>query len=272
VRGPKALPWALAIAVGLLGDVPPVVAQSWSVETELTIASRYEWRGLVREPGANLQQALYLSAFPGDAIVTAGAWAFTDLSRDANGSSAGWFSELSPWIEASYGSDRAFAFLGVTAYHVEEGAFVPPWHSTLEAYAGAEGMLPRVPLHVEGTLFWDLQTVRGGYLDAATSLQVPLWTGLLAPVGSLFLESRVGTWLDRGMGHVDVSLYTTSTPVRFWGLEGSVTLESRWTRGLDPETRRSLAGGVDRDRWAWRAGVHLNAPACRPERQLCEDL
>jgi hypothetical protein len=214
----------------------------------------------------------------------------TDLSRGDDGLPGGWGSEKSPWIEASYGSDAAFAFMGAASYHIDGHGNGLRRRDTWEAYGGGSAMLPRVPLQVEGTLFWDLHRVRGGYLETAAALQIPIWTGLLVPVGSLFLEGRMGSSVgqersdadepsafyfeDGGIGHVDMSLRTTSTPVRFWGVEGSLTVEARWTRGFDAATRRGSGPlpGADADRWTWRAGLHLAGPACRPERELCEDL
>jgi hypothetical protein len=266
-----------------LGGAVPLTAQSWSLDTDLTYASRYEWRGLVHDPGANLQQAAYLSVLRGNAIVTGGFWWVTDLSPNDDELPSGLESRRSPWIEGSYGSDRASAFLGLTA-HLRGGS--RPASDTWEAYAGAVGMLPGWPLRLEGALFWDVQRVRGAYMETAAALQVPLWTGLLVPVGSLFLEGRLGSsfgqerpgpgvtsdfYFERaGVSHLDVSLHTTSTPVAFWKVAGSVTLETRWTRGFDPATKGT--GADQADRWSWSLGLHLTAPTCRPTRELCEDL
>ena len=292
MRGPSARMALFAVAALVLPAGPAcLAAQAWSLDAEATYASRYEWRGLIRDTGSNLQHSVFTSVSWDRVIVTTGVWTVADLSPASNGLPRRWGSELSPWLEASYGSESAGAFVGGTAYLFTEDASPDRRSETAEIYAGATGMLPRVPLELETTLFWDVHRVKGGYLETAAALQIPLWNAVLVPVGSLFLEGRMGASLgherdegdadvahyfeQRGFTHVDVALLTTSTPVAFWRLEGSVTLESRWTRGFDPATRRWDGGpmqALDRDRWTWRVGVHLTAPVCRPERELCRDL
>ena len=292
MRGPGARLAALAVAaLVLLADPAFLAAQTWSLDTEHTYASRYEWRGLTQDTGSNLQHSVFASVSSDRVIVTTGVWTVADLSPASTGLPERWGSELSPWFEVSYGSESAGAFVGGTAYLFTEDASRGQRSETAEIYAGATGMLPRVPLELETTLFWDVHRVRGGYLETAAALQIPFWNAVLVPVGSLFLEGRMGASLGQerdegdadvahyfeqgGFTHVDVALRTTTTPVAFWRIEGSVTLESRWTRGFDPATRRgneSPTQPLDRDRWSWRAGVHLTLPVCRPERELCRDL
>ena len=292
MRGPRArlAPFAIVV-LAFLADPADLTAQSWSLNAEATYASRYEWRGLVQDPGSNLLHSVFASVSSDRVMVTTGVWTVVDLSPTSTGLPKRWGSELSPWLEMSYGWDEAVAFVGGTAYLFAEDASPQRRSETAEIYVGATGMLPRVPILLESTLFWDVHRVRGGYLETAAALQIPLWNAVLVPVGSLFLEGRMGASLGQerdegdadvahhfdqpGFTHVDVALRTTSTPVAFWQLEGSVTLEAHWTRGFDPATRRGIEGplgGLDRDRWTWHAGVHLTAPVCRPERELCRDL
>ena len=148
------------------------------------------------------------------------------------------------------------------------------------------------PLIGEATIYWDLDRVGGAYGEVAATLQIPVWVGLVVPIGSLFLEGRSGIALgqerrvgdtspsdygfeDRGFTHVDVSLRTTLLPVPVGPSMASLTLDSHWVRGLDPETRLSgvtVGGPVDRTRWWWSRGLRFTLPRCRPERELCRDL
>ena len=79
----------------------------------------------------------------------------------------------------------------------------------------------------------------------------------------------------RGITHVDLSLHMTLLPVAAGPFMASLTLDSHWVRGLDPETKRlgvRVGGARDRTRWWWGLGLRFSLPRCRPERELCRDL
>ena len=286
--------WAVKV-LALLLFPGPLLSQQWALESDLVLASRYEWRGLQLDPGLNAQYALYGSAAWRQLIVTAGLWSLTDLSsEEAVGLPHRWAPETSPWIEAAIGGRWSQVFAGLTAYwfRTPEPEVSLKRSDTWEAYAGARGALPRVPLVGEATLYWDPHGVGGGYGELAGALQIPFWTGLIVPVGSVFLETRTGLALgqerrgddaeptdflfeEAGFTHVDVSLRTTLLPIPIWSLAASLTLESHWTRGLDLATKRVVAqagGALDPTRWSWTLGLRLTVPRCRPERELCRDL
>ena len=152
--------------------------------------------------------------------------------------------------------------------------------------------MPGAPLLGEATIYWDVDRVGGAYAEVAATLEIPVWAGLVVPVGSMFLEGRSGIALgqerrvddaepseyifeDRGITHLDVSLRTTLLPVPTGPFMASLTLDAHWVRGLDPETKRlgvRVDGPRDRTRWWWAIGVRFTVPRCRPERELCRDL
>ncbi len=270
-------------------------AQEWALEADIELASHYEWRGLQLDPGLNVQHAVYGSLAWRDLMLTAGVWSLTDLSSEAAvGLPGRWASETSPWIEASFGGNRGQVVAGLTKYSFRsaEPGTVLRRGDTWEMYAGARGAMPGVPLLGEATVYWDVDRVGGAYAEIAASLQIPVWAGLVVPVGSMFLEGRSGIALgqerqvddtdpsdylfsDRGITHVDVSLRMTLLPVATGPFLASLTLDSHWIRGLDPETRQvglRVGGPVDRTRWSWGLGLRFTLPRCRPERELCRDL
>ena len=270
-------------------------SQQWALETDLELASHYEWRGLQSDPGLNVQHAVYGSLAWRDLMLTAGIWSLTDLSSgEPVGLPERWAFETNPWIEASFGGDRGQLVAGLTGYSFRspDPGTVLRRGDTWEVYAGARGAMPGAPLIGEATLYWDVDRVGGVYGELAAILQIPVWVGLVVPVGSIFLEGRTGIALgqerdvadvdppdylfeDGGLTHIDVSLRTTLLPVAVGPFMASLTLDSHWVRGLDPETRQvgaRVGGPVDRTRWWWGLGLRFTLPRCRPERELCQDL
>ena len=270
-------------------------SQQWALEVDLELASHYEWRGLQLDPGLNAQHAVYGSLAWRDLMLTVGIWSLTDLSSEGPvGLPERWAFETNPWIEASFGGDRGQLVVGLTGYSFRspEPGTVLRRGDTWEAHAGARGAMPGAPFIGEATVYWDLDRVGGAYGEVAATLQIPVWAGLVVPIGSIFLEGRSGITLGqerrvgdtgpsdyvfehRGFTHIDVSLRTTLLPVPAGPFMASLTLDSHWVWGLDPETRRRgvrVGGPVDRTRWWWSLGLRFTLPRCRPERELCRDL
>ena len=282
---------ALSVAVSPIA----LFAQDWALEADLELVSHYEWRGLQLDPGLNAQHAVYGSLAWRETILTAGVWSLTDLSAEATvGLPQRWAFETDPWIEASLGGNRGHLVAGLTryAFRSPDPGTVFRRGNTWEVYAGARGAMPGAPLLGEATVYWDVDRVGGVYGELAAILQIPVWAGLVVPIGSMFLEGRSGFALGqersvddtdpsdylfegRGITHLDVSLRTTLLPVPAGPFFASLTLDAHWARGLDPETKRlgvRVAGSRDRTRWWWGFGLRFTLPRCRPERELCQDL
>lgn len=270
-------------------------AQEWALEADIELASRYEWRGLQLDPGLNAQHAVYGSLAWRDLMLTAGLWSITDLSSEAAvGLPERWAFETNPWFEASLGGIGGQLVAGLTRYAFRSSApgTVLRRGDTWEVYAGARGVMPGAPLLGEATVYWDVDRVGGAYAEIAATLQIPVWVGLVVPVGSIFLEGRSGIALgqerdvddtepsdylfaERGITHLDVSLRMTLLPVPAGPFMASLTIDPHWVRGLDPETKRlgvRVGGARDPARWWWGFGLRLTLPRCRPERELCRDL
>ena len=286
--------WALPFLSVVISPIASL-AQDWALEADLELASRYEWRGLQLDPGHNVQHAVYGSLAWRGLMLTAGVWSVTDLSSDADaGLLERWAFETSPWVEASFGGNGGQVVAGLTGYQLRSPALgtVLRRGDTREVYAGARGAMPGAPLLGEATVYWDVDRVGGAYAEVAATLQIPVWAGLVVPIGSMFLEGRSGFALgqelsvddtdpsqylfeERGITHLDVSLRTTLLPVPAGPFSASLTLDAHWVRGLDPETKRlgvRVGGARDRTRWWWGLGFRFTLPRCRPERELCQDL
>lgn len=287
----------LSTCVALAGILAPAPSstQEWTLEADVAVHTAYEWRGLQIDPGLNAQYSAYGSIAWDRLMVTAGVWSLTDLSSQASvGLGERWGFETSPWIEASFGGDRSQLIFGATAYSFRglNPGPVLRRDDTWELYVGGRGALPGAPLLGEALLYWDMEGVGGGYAELAASLQIPLWVGVVVPIGSIFLEGRSGFSLgqestdgetdptdfyfaERGLTHLDMSLRLTLLPIPLGGLSASLTVEPHFVRGFDPETLRrgaTVGGVVDRNRWRWVFGLRVVASRCRPDRELCRDL
>lgn len=286
--------WGLP-ALAMVASPNALLAQEWALEADIGFASHYEWRGLQLDPDLNLQHAVYGSLAWSDLMLTAGVWSLTDLSFDpAIGIPSRWAFEANPWIEASLGGNRGQVVAGLTRYSFRDAdpGTVLRRGNTWEVYAGANGAMPGAPLLGEATVYWDVSRVGGAYAEIAAILQIPVWVGLVVPVGSIFLEARSGIALgqerrlddtepsdynfeERGLTHLDISLRTTLLPMSAGPFEASFTIDGHWIRGLDPETELIgwwVGGPRDRTRFMWAVGLRLTFPRCRPERELCQDL
>ena len=284
------------LSVCLSAGISPFAlsAQEWTLEADVELASKYEWRGLQLDPGLNTQYAAYGSVAWDDVMVTAGVWSITDLSSDAESLPERWAFETSPWIEASVGGHRGEVLAGLTGYFLRDPEPGTEFRrgNTWEVYAGARGAMPGAPLLGEAMVYWDIDRVGGVYGEVAAILQIPVWVGLVVPIGSMFLEGRSGIALgqersvddtepsdynfaERGFTHLDISLRTTLLPVAAGPFMVSLTIDAHWVRGLDPETRMMgvvIDGPSDPTRWWWGLGLRFTLPRCRPERELCRDL
>jgi hypothetical protein len=273
----------------------PSASQDWTLEADVAVHTAYEWRGLQFDPGLNAQYAAYGSLAWNSVMVTAGVWSLADLSsQESVGLPERWGFETSPWIEATVGGDRSRLIFGATAYSFRAPAPEPALRrgDTWELYVGGRSALPGAPLLGEALLYWDMDRVGGGYLELAGALQIPLWVGVVVPIGSIFLEGRSGFSLgqertggetdpsdfyfaERGLTHVDMSLRLTLLPIPLGGLSASLTVAPHFVRSFDPETLRrgaTVGGPVDRNRWSWVFGLRVAVPRCRPDRELCRDL
>ena len=285
--------WTLTLLSVVTSPIA-LFAQNWTLESDIELATKYEWQGLQLDPGFNAQYAVYGSLAWDDLMLTAGVWSLTDLSSEVEGLPERWAFETSPWIEASFGGNRGEVLAGLTGYLLGDPEPGTEFRrgNTWEVYAGARGAMPGAPLLGEAIVFWDVDRVGGAYGEVAVTLQIPVWVGLVVPVGSIFLGGRTGIALGQersvddaeppdynfaggGFTHLDISLRTTLLPVPAGPFMASLTLDSHWVRGLDPETKRlgvRVGGARDRTRWWWGLGLRFSLPRCRPERELCRDL
>ena len=158
------------VLIGALGSSVPAHAQS-TFGVDLDLFSSYVWRGLsmtnkpVAEPGAWV-------TFPaGNASITVGGWANIDMGRyndesdisESGGTSAFNLAEFDPYAEVSFQVRSATLTGGVLGYVYpnQDPGFTSDFN-TWEIY-GKAGL--DVPLSPELSIYYDIDKVKGAYLE-----------------------------------------------------------------------------------------------------------
>jgi hypothetical protein len=134
---------------------------------------------------------------------------------------------------------------------------------------------------------YDVDQIQGTYLEAGSSVRVPVWANVLLPIGSLVLDGTTawslgqerdagatdedGYYAERGLTHIDLSAATTTAPFPFWVFSSAVRFEFHLQLNKDAATRRvSAMESSDHSTW-FGITFSLLGPRCRPERGICRD-
>jgi len=209
-------------ALGILLVAPARAAQAQTeIGAQLDLFSSYVWRGVTLTNKPVAQPDLWVSFPAGNASITAGGWANIDLGKyddpdddisESGGLSAFNLAEFNPYAEVSFGAGKATLTGGIVGYiypnDTENG--LNSDFNTWELY-GKVGL--DTPLAPELSLYYDIDKVKGLYVEGAASHSVPL-----GPSHTLDLGGVVGLNLgqgidddesfnfdDDGLTHLDVS-------------------------------------------------------------------
>jgi hypothetical protein len=242
------LRYGLAALVAALG--PSAAAQRVVVAGDLGWRSEYLWRGLVRVNGPLLEADVYATVSPAARwVVSGGGWwgrqlrgvpdsAFGDRSTAAT-------IESSPWLQLARRIGATDLALGAMRYNYY-GEIVRPYarasaRNTTELYARA--VLDGRRVGGATTLWWDVDRVRGLYLETTATLNLPLMPiplplplGRLDPMfGNVFVDLTAGwnlsqdpaagsfaNFAGRGLTHVDIGISTAVLIREFVSVDFSV--------------------------------------------------
>ena len=213
-------------ALGILLVAPARAAQAQTeIGAQLDLFSSYVWRGVTLTNKPVAQPDLWVSFPAGNASITAGGWANIDLGKyddpdddisESGGLSAFNLAEFNPYAEVSFGAGKATLTGGIVGYIYpndltddSNGGYNSDIN-TWEVY-GKVGF--DVPFAPEISLYYDIDKVKGLYVEGAASHSVPL-----GPSHTLDLGGVVGLNLgqgidddesfnfdDDGLTHLDVS-------------------------------------------------------------------
>jgi Bacterial protein of unknown function (Gcw_chp) len=213
---------------GALMCAMPVRAQT-EVGANVGVFSSYVWRGISMTNKPVLQPAVYLSIPVGNASITLGGWSNIDIGKydnlakdrsESGGSSSFNFAELDPYAEVSFSVGKATLTGGVLGYVYPNGANAPNQFglitkafNTVELYG--KGSLD-VPLSPSLSIYYDVDKIKGAYIEATVSHSLPasdkLSVNLTALAGFSAGDgingsdpSEMSSFVDDGLTHVDLS-------------------------------------------------------------------
>jgi hypothetical protein len=279
------------LLLALVVPLRPAMAQLEG-GTDLNLRSRYVWRGLTRHDGWVFQPDVFASyGLARDLRLTAGAWTNVQLAHAAESTGIGfrrrWAGETNLWGEVAVTSGIIDGSAGWTAYLFRDGTVgMTSPGNTSELYLRLETLeLPVVVPRI--FIADDVGAVGGAYLEAGTSVRVPVWTNVIVPIGSLILDGVVGWSLGqevnrtepdqaayfarRGITHVDLSASMTTGATPLGPFTAAVRAEFHLQLNRDSATRR-VHRDEEQGHVTW-AGFTLSliGPRCRPERRICRD-
>lgn len=219
-----------ATALGILLALSARAAEAQTeVGAQLDLFSAYVWRGLSLTNKPVAQPDVYVSFPAGNASITAGGWANIELGKyddpendisESGGLSAFNLAEFNPYAEISFATGKTSLAGGIVGYIYpndlddapNDGAALDSDANTWEVY-GTVGF--DVPLAPEFSLYYDIDKIKGAYLEGAVSHSLPLGESHTLDLGGLIgfnAGQGIGddpdesfNFEDNGLTHVDLS-------------------------------------------------------------------
>lgn len=203
--------------VAALATATPAAAQT-EFGIDASLFSSYVWRGVTLTSKPVFQPAAWLSFPLGSASLTVGGWANVDIGEynDAADAAQGGgtsfnLSEFDPYAEVGFSAGKAALTLGAVAYlYPNDAPGITTDFNTVEAY-GKIGL--DVPLAPSLAVYYDLDKVKGLYLEGSVSHGIPLGAttlnlGALAGYNSgqePSADDFTANFADAGFTHLDLS-------------------------------------------------------------------
>jgi hypothetical protein len=211
---------ALVTAGALIGATP--ARGQATLGADLDLFSSYVWRGLSLTNKPVAQPALYVTFPAGAAEVTVGGWASIDLGKyddasdisESGGTSAFNLAEFDPFAEVSFPVGKATLTGGVTAYIYPNDFGLTSDANTVEIY-GKVGL--DAPLSPELSIYYDVDKIKGAYIEAGVSHSLPASEAVSVDLGALAgfsagqgipddpFSDESFNFADNGLTHIDLS-------------------------------------------------------------------
>jgi Bacterial protein of unknown function (Gcw_chp) len=256
-----------------LSALPQSLRAQAEVGADLALYSSYVWRGLSLTNKPVAEPAVYLTFPAGKASVTVGGWTNFDLGKyddvendisESGGLSAFNLSEFDPYAEVSFPVGKATLTGGLTGYIYPNDVDEAPNGglgsdaNTWEIYGKASF---EVPLSPEFSIYYDVDKIKGAYMEGSVSHSLPVGENLSVDVGALAgLSAGQGipddpdtdesfNFADDGLTHVDLSAGLPLTAGQF-----SITPEFHFVIGVDDAVK--VTGPLDEsDVKIWLGGT-----------------
>jgi uncharacterized protein Gcw-chp len=261
-------------AVGAWIRSSPAHAQA-ILGVDLDLFSSYVWRGISLTNKPVAQPALYVSFPAGNAEVSVGGWASIDLGKyddladdisESGGSSGFNFAEFDPYGEISFPVGKATLTGGVTAYIYPNDENAPNDFFLLTSDANTVAIYGKVgldaPLSPELSVYYDVDKIKGAYIEGALSHSLPLsekasldlgaLAGLSAGQGVSDDPEESANFVDDGFTHLDLSAGIPFTAGAF-----SLTPVLHLQINGDEITKITSPSNLDKDVKVW-GGVSIS--------------
>jgi uncharacterized protein (TIGR02001 family) len=214
---------AVFVALALMGLTASAQAQV-GLSVTAGLFSDYVWRGLSLTNKPVLQPDVSLSFTAGKATITGGGWANIELGRydGANdigeGGGLGSFdlTEFDPYAEVSVPVGKATLTGGVIGYIYPNDAGLTSDANTVELYGTVAFDVPLAPTF---GIWYDVDKIKGAYLEAGVTHSLPVTPSIALDLGALAgFSAGQGTstdpneslnFNDDGLTHLDFSVGTT---------------------------------------------------------------
>ncbi len=201
-------------------------ASAQTVGADLALNSAYFWRGLSLTNKPVLQPDLYFT-FGKKLTFTAGGWASIDIGKyddpandisEGGGTSAFNLTEFDWWGEFNYPAGLATLTAGATGYIYPNDAGITKASNTTEIYGK---IALGVPLSPKFAIWYDVDKIKGAYMELSVGLPIKLSPALPLQLGALGgynagqgcepdstgACTATDSWnfYDNGLTHVDIS-------------------------------------------------------------------
>jgi hypothetical protein len=262
------------LVAGLLlaGMAMPLRAQT-TIGADLGVFSSYVWRGLSLTNKPVAQPDLYLTIPAGNASITLGGWSNIDLGKyddpaddfsESGGTSSFNFAEFDPWAEVSFPVGKATLTGGATAYIYPNNQGFTSDFNTVELYAKAA---LDAPLSPKLSLYYDVDKVKGAYIEGSISHTLPASEKVGVTLGALagfsagqdanldaagIPQSDFFNFADNGFTHLDLS---AAVPLTLGAATVSPVLHVVITG--DDATKASSPSNLDKGAKLW-GGVSIS--------------
>ncbi|MEZ0336469.1 MAG: TorF family putative porin [Gemmatimonadales bacterium] len=221
---------ALVLVAGLAVAPERAVAQA-EIGAQLDLFSAYVWRGLSLTNKPVLQPDVWVSFPAGNASITVGGWSSIDVGRyddlendisESGAISSFNYAEFDPYAEVAFPVGKSTLTFGATAYIYPNDGDSPDIANdfglltsdanTVELY-GKAGF--DVLLSPEVSVYYDVDKIKGAYIEAAGSHDLPLSEKVGLSLGALVAFSagqgisddpdESSNFDDDGLTHLDFS-------------------------------------------------------------------
>lgn len=246
---------------------PALAAAQIRLGADATFSTRYVWRGLTRTSQPVLQPQAHIGLHGASGYWTVGAWTSlepfradaTDLSDRGSGRRG--LGEFNYWAEYARSSGRLEYAVGWTGYIFDNNASRGGRGSDFNS-GEVYGRLwfTHLPLIAKTAIWYDVDRVKGAYLETRLDLRIPLLPLRLGPLRTLYLTGLAGwsvgqelndsgradraNFAEGGLTHVAFSIWSSFYLAPAWSLAPALHLQVN----RDELTRRTSADPSDLDK------------------------